>query len=110
MRVQIRYGVEMEDVPKESARLMHKAQKILHKTDKPILECVKILEKDEEVNFFEAEGHINEIRTALARADMALNDSFSILAGYEQAKLNQVMPLDEQPPQEVSDGTEVSEG
>lgn len=111
MRVQIRYGVDLEDVPEEAASLMAKAQKVLYKTDSAFLACTKELsKKDGEINFFEVQECVSSAREALAKADMLLNDSFSILAGYQQAKLNQVVGSPEEVVEEVPDGEEVQEG
>ena len=111
MRVQIRYGVDLEDVPEEVANLMKKAQKILYKTDSAFLTCTTELSREEgEINFFEAQGCVAEARQALAKADMILSDSFSILAGYQQTKLNQVVGESEEVVEEVPDGEEVQEG
>ena len=111
MRVQIRYGVDLEEVPKEVASLMTKAQKVLYKTDSAFLTCAKELsKKDGDINFFEVQGCVSDAREALAKADMLLSDSFSILGGYQQAKLNQVVGTPTEITQEVPDGEEVQEG
>ena len=111
MRVQIRYGVDLEEIPKEVASLMTKAQKVLYKTDSAFLTCTKELSKEDgDLNFFEVQACVKEAREALAKADMLLGDSFSILAGYQQAKLEQAMPPQEEVIKEVSDGAEVQEG
>jgi hypothetical protein len=111
MRVQIQYGVDLEDVPGEVANLMSKAQKVLYKTDSAFLTCTKELSRSEgEINFFEVQGCVTEAREALARADMFLSDSFSILAGYQQAKLNQVAAPTQGATQEVAHGQEIQEG
>ncbi len=109
MRVQIRYRVDLEDIPKEVASLMSKAQKILYGTDRSFLECTKELTKEEgEINFFEIQECVAEARDALSKADALLGDSFAILAGYQQARLGQV--VGQTPEQEVPDGEEVQEG
>ena len=111
MRVQIRYGVDLEDIPKEVAALMTKAQNILYATDRAFLECTTELTKSEgEVNFFNVQGCVVEAREALAKADMLLSDSFAILAGYQQARLNQAAGSPTEQEQEVPDGKEVQEG
>jgi hypothetical protein len=111
MRVQIRYGVELEDIPQEVSMLMTKAQKVLYKTDGAFLTCTKELDKEKgEVNFFAVQSCVTEAREALAKADMLLSDSFSILAGYQQAKLNQAVTNSLEGEQEVPDGEEVQEG
>ena len=111
MRVQIRYGVDLEEVPKEVASLITKAQKVLYKTDSAFLTCTKELSKEGgDINFSEAQTCVGEAREALAKADMLLGDSFSILAGYQQAKLNEVVGTPTEITQEVPDGEEVQEG
>ena len=111
MRVQIQYGVDLEEVPGEVANLMNKAQKVLYKTDSAFLTCTKELsQKDGDINFFEVQDCVREAREALAKADMFLSDSFFILAGYQQARLNQAVPPAEGVTQEVADGQEIQEG
>ena len=67
---------------------MTKAQKVLYKTDSAFLTCTKELsKKDGDINFFEVQACVKEAREALAKADMLLGDSFSILAGYQQGKV-----------------------
>ena len=43
MRVQIQYGIDLDDVPKEVASLMTKAQNALYGTDKAFVKCTSEL-------------------------------------------------------------------
>ena len=90
---------------------MAKAQKVVYETDRTFLDCAKELTRKEgEINFFEVQECITKGREDLSKADMMLSDSFSILAGYQQARLAQAVGQLSEEMQEVPNGEEVQEG
>jgi len=89
MRVNIAYSIDLEDVPKEVARLLEECQDTLTS----ISTCLDITADEEPLEMVEG---LDKTRIQLAKLDMKLGDCMNILSGYVQTLARK--PILEQAP------------
>ncbi len=108
MRVRISYSVDMEEVPKESQRLLQNAVEALHQSWTELQSLQ--LELEEKMTDAGTKAGVlslcEDIRKRIAAADSKILDASMIIGGYYQALENPPEPVG-QAEEEVSD---VSEG
>ena len=78
-RLTIQYSIELEEIERETARLMSKAIDTLNSLTK-----LGIMQKD--ILSYSSLERIDQIRKKLNRADHNLNDTYQIIDGYLRYK------------------------
>ncbi len=85
MRVRISYSVDLEDVPKECARMLQESLGHLSETHRDIESLIDKLDNDEAIAW-QVKDQIDRCRKYLAKLDMVLADNELILEGYYETK------------------------
>jgi len=85
MRVRISYSVDLDDVPKECARMLTETLDKINDVHRDIEGLVDQLDSEEAIDW-QVKDRIKRCRLSLAKLDMILEDSSMILEGYYTAK------------------------
>ena len=94
MRVNVTYSVELEDVPKATAKLVRETKEnSLSPLIKKLEEVLTLLGREDEKN---AVRQLDEIRQELSKIDFRLADCMQILSGYQNVLLGNLEGLVEQ--------------
>ena len=94
MRVNLSYSVDLDDVPKEVSRLLTEAQK---KQESIFLLYSKIIQAINAGDAGAPLAAIDQIRLAMAKLDVNLQDVSNILTGFNHASAPEEFP--ESPPE-----------
>ena len=85
MRVRISYSVDLEDVPKECARMLQESLEHVIEIHREIESLVDSMESTED-DPLSIKKRITDCRQRLAKLDMTLSDNDAILEGYYKSK------------------------
>ena len=99
MRVKMQYSVELDEVPKETRRLVSRANGEIHDAGDHMDDIFVFI--DSGTDYENMLDSIDQARKNLAEADFRLGDAEAILQGYMQAKFA--------PPQEQDDFGQLQE-
>ena len=86
MRVRISYSVDLEDVPKECARMLQESLEQISEVHRDIESLVDKLDNEEDAIAWQVKDQIDRCRQRLAKLDMVLADNDLILEGYYDTK------------------------
>ena len=86
MRVRISYSVDLEDVPKECARMLQESLEQISEVHRDIESLVDKLDNEEDAIAWQVKDQIDRCRQRLAKLDMVLADNELILEGYYDTK------------------------
>jgi len=87
MRVKLQYSVELDEVPKETRRLISRANGEIHDAGDHMDDIFVFI--DSGTDYENMLDSIDQARKNLAEADFRLGDAEAILHGYMQAKYGQ---------------------
>ena len=90
MRVNISYSVELEETPKAVANIIQQACEDLKKTEFNMENLGKKLKNDPDIS--KSLLKMDSLRKDLFKIDNILLDSISILAGYQKATSEKLLP------------------
>jgi len=85
MRVRISYSVDLDNVPKECARMLEESLEHINQVHKEIESLVDKMEDTDAIGW-QIKDQIDRCRQKLAKLDMILADNDMILEGYYEAK------------------------
>ena len=85
MRVKISYSVDLDDVPKECARMLEKSLQEIEEVEREISSLVEKLRNTDGIAW-QIKAQIERCRQRLTKLDMVLADNDLILEGYHGAK------------------------
>ena len=95
MKVRISYGVELEDVPHESARMLAECYDDLKAIQALLNDIIEDL-SDVSIDRPIFDDVISKCRDLLVKTDSRLNDNQMIMAGFFDAKEAQIRQLQEE--------------
>jgi len=85
MRVRISYSVDLEDVPKECARMLSESSEHISEIQREIESLIEKLKNTDGIAW-QIKAQIDRCRQQLSKLDMILADNDMILEGYHNAK------------------------